>query len=95
MDNYDRIVAFMNGKDPSEVQTTKARNTVTNALSIISVVGTLSLIIFLSVYLANKFYKSSWYSRILFLLSEIDKNTNKVLNLGNQSDSFIMSRFIL
>ena len=45
MDNYDRIVAFMNGKDPSEVQTTKARNTVTNAL-IISVVGTLSLIIF-------------------------------------------------
>lgn len=55
MDNYDRIVAFMNGKDPSEVQTTKARNTVTNALSIISVVGTLSLIIFLSVYLANKF----------------------------------------
>lgn len=55
MDNYDRIVAFMNGKDPSEVQTTKARNTMTNALSIISVVGTLSLIIFLSVYLANKF----------------------------------------
>lgn len=45
----------MNGKDPSEVQTTKARNTMTNALSIISVVGTLSLIIFLSVYLANKF----------------------------------------
>ncbi len=35
MDNYDRIVAFMNGKDPSEVQTTKARNTMTNALSII------------------------------------------------------------
>lgn len=55
MDNYDRIVAFMNGRDPSEVQTTKARNTMTNALSIISVVGTLSLIIFLSVYLANKF----------------------------------------
>ncbi|HGO5250857.1 TPA: helix-turn-helix transcriptional regulator [Staphylococcus aureus] len=57
MDNYDRIVAFMNGKDPSEseVQTTKARNTMTHALSIISVVGTLSLIIFLSVYLANKF----------------------------------------
>lgn len=53
MDNYDRIVAFMNGKDPSEVQTTKARNTMTNALSIISVVGTLSLIIFLSVYLAK------------------------------------------
>ncbi|HDK9532325.1 TPA: helix-turn-helix transcriptional regulator [Staphylococcus aureus] len=55
MDNYDRIVAFMNGKDPSEVQTTKARNTMTNALSIISVIGILSLIIFLSVYLANKF----------------------------------------
>lgn len=54
MDNYDRIVAFMNGKDPSEVQTTKARNTMTNALSIISVVGTLSLIIFLSVYLADR-----------------------------------------
>ncbi|CAC6818093.1 Transcriptional regulator [Staphylococcus aureus] len=61
MDNYDRIVAFMNGKDPSEVQTTKARNTMTNALSIISVVGTLSLIIFLSVYLANKFGSmSNW-----------------------------------
>ncbi|HGO2415443.1 TPA: helix-turn-helix transcriptional regulator [Staphylococcus aureus] len=56
MDNYDRIVAFMNGKDPSEVQTTKARNTMTNALSIISVIGILSLIIFLSVYLANKVF---------------------------------------
>ncbi|MGK8691203.1 helix-turn-helix transcriptional regulator [Staphylococcus aureus] len=55
MDNYDRIVAFMNGKDPSEVQTTKARNTMTNALSIISAIGILSLIIFLSVYMANKF----------------------------------------
>lgn len=54
MDNYDRIVAFMNGKDPSEVQTTKARNTMTNALSIISVIGILSLIIFLSVYLADR-----------------------------------------
>ncbi|WP_373333229.1 helix-turn-helix transcriptional regulator [Staphylococcus aureus] len=59
MDNYDRIVAFMNGKDPSEVQTTKARNTMTNALSIISAIGILSLIIFLSVYMANKFLGSS------------------------------------
>lgn len=54
MDNYDRIVAFMNGKDPSEVQTTKARNTMTNALSIISAIGILSLIIFLSVYMADR-----------------------------------------
>ena len=55
MDNYDRIVAFMNGKDPSEVQTTKARNTMTNVLSVISVVGAFILIALISMYLANKF----------------------------------------
>ncbi|BCN89617.1 helix-turn-helix transcriptional regulator [Staphylococcus argenteus] len=55
MDNYDRIVAFMNGKDPSEVQTTKARNTMTNVLSVISVVGAFILIALISMYLAIKF----------------------------------------
>ncbi|MBU5909792.1 hypothetical protein JVW25_24245, partial [Vibrio cholerae O1] len=44
MDNYDRIVAFMNGKDPSEVQTTKARNIKTGVLSFIAFVGAIILI---------------------------------------------------
>ena len=87
----------MNGKDPSEVQTTKARNIKTGVLSFIAFVGAIILIALISMHLANKFYKSSWYGLILFILSKISiKNTNKVLNLvGNQNDSFIMSRFIL
>ncbi|HDZ3299474.1 TPA: helix-turn-helix transcriptional regulator [Staphylococcus aureus] len=55
MDNYDRIVAFMNGKDPSEVQTTKARNIKTGVLSFIAFVGAFILIALISMYLANKF----------------------------------------
>ncbi|AJP21328.1 TPA: helix-turn-helix domain-containing protein [Staphylococcus aureus] len=55
MDNYDRIVAFMNGEDPSEVQTTKARNIKTGVLSFIAFVGTFILIALISMYLANKF----------------------------------------
>lgn len=55
MDNYDRIVAFMNGKDPSEVQTTKARNIKTGVLSFIAFVGAIILIALISMYLANKF----------------------------------------
>ncbi|HDB5182800.1 TPA: helix-turn-helix transcriptional regulator [Staphylococcus aureus] len=71
MDNYDRIVAFMNGKDPSEVQTTKARNIKTGVLSFIAFVGAIILIALISMHLANKFYKSSWYGLILFILSKI------------------------
>lgn len=56
MDNYDRIVAFMNGKDPSEVQTTKARNIKTSVLSFIAFVGAFILIALISMYLANKFF---------------------------------------
>lgn len=55
MDNYDRIVAFMNGKDPSEVQTTKARNIKTSVLSFIAFVGAIILVALISMYLANKF----------------------------------------
>ena len=55
MDNYDRIVAFMNGKDPSEVQTTKARNIKTGVLSFIAFVGEIILIALISMHLANKF----------------------------------------
>ncbi|HCV1197029.1 TPA: helix-turn-helix transcriptional regulator [Staphylococcus aureus] len=55
MDNYDRIVAFMNGKDPSEVQTTKARNIKTGVLSFIAFVGAIILIALISMNLANKF----------------------------------------
>lgn len=55
MDNYDRIVAFMNGKDPSEVQTTKARNIKTGVLSFIAFVGAIILIALISMHLANKF----------------------------------------
>lgn len=55
MDNYDRIVAFMNGKDPSEVQTTKARNIKTSVLSFIAFVSAIILIALISMYMANKF----------------------------------------
>ncbi|HCY6949791.1 TPA: helix-turn-helix transcriptional regulator [Staphylococcus aureus] len=55
MDNYDRIVAFMNGKGPSEVQTTKARNIKTGVLSFIAFVGAIILIALISMHLANKF----------------------------------------
>nr|WEA36225.1 helix-turn-helix domain-containing protein [Staphylococcus aureus] len=53
MDNYDRIVAFMNGEDPSEVQTTKARNIKTGVLSFIAFVGTFILIALIIIYLVN------------------------------------------
>lgn len=55
MDNYDRIVAFMNGKDPSEVQTTKARNMMTGVLSFIAFVGVFILIVLISMHLTTKF----------------------------------------
>ena len=56
MDNYDRIVAFMNGQDPNEVQTTKTRNFITCILSFIFVVGAFVIICWLSIYLSFKFY---------------------------------------
>lgn len=55
MDNYDRIVAFMNGQDPNEVQTTKTRNFITSILSFIFVVGAFVIICWLSIYLSFKF----------------------------------------
>ncbi|MBW5899419.1 MULTISPECIES: helix-turn-helix transcriptional regulator [Staphylococcus] len=55
MDNYDRIVAFMNGQDPNEVQTTKTRNFITCILSFIFVVGAFVIICWLSIYLSFKF----------------------------------------
>ena len=56
MDNYDRIVAFMNGQDPNEVKTTKTRNFITSILSFIFVVGAFVIICWLSIYLSFKFY---------------------------------------
>ena len=56
MDNYDRIVAFMNGQDPNEVQITKTRNFITCILSFIFVVGAFVIICWLSIYLSFKFY---------------------------------------
>lgn len=55
MDNYDRIVAFMNGQDPNEVKTTKTRNFITSILSFIFVVGAFVIICWLSIYLSFKF----------------------------------------
>ena len=55
MDNYDRIVAFMNGQDPNEVQTSKTRNLITSILSFIFVVGAFVIICWLSIYLSFKF----------------------------------------
>ena len=59
MDNYDRIVAFMNGQDPNEVQTTKTRNFITCILSFIFVVGAFVIICWLSIYLSFKFYHNN------------------------------------
>ena len=39
LDNYDRIVAFMNGKDPNEVKSSEKRNLFTSILSFIFIVG--------------------------------------------------------
>lgn len=58
MDNYDRIVAFMNGQDPNEVQTSKTRNLITSILSFVFVVGAFVIICWLSIYLSFKFYRN-------------------------------------
>lgn len=55
IDNYDRIVAFMNGKDPSEVKTTKKRDLVTSILSFVFVVGLFIIIASLSVWVTYTF----------------------------------------
>ncbi len=55
MDNYDRIVAFMNGQDPNEVQTSKTRNLITSILSFVFVVVAFVIICWLSIYLSFKF----------------------------------------
>ncbi|MCE5090749.1 XRE family transcriptional regulator [Staphylococcus devriesei] len=55
LENYDRIVAFMNGKDPSEVKTSKRRDLVTSILSFIFFVGGIVAIAILSVYLSYTF----------------------------------------
>ncbi|PNZ66968.1 XRE family transcriptional regulator [Staphylococcus croceilyticus] len=55
LDNYDRIVAFMNGKDPSEIKTTKTRDLVTSVLSFVFFVGLFIIIASLSSYLTYTF----------------------------------------
>ncbi len=62
----------MNGEDPSEVQTTKARNIKTGVLSFIAFVAYIHSYSFDSVCIWQiSFYKSSWYGLILFILSKI------------------------
>lgn len=55
IETYDRIVAFMNGKDPNEVKNHKLRNIFTSFISLIFFVGTLVLIGYLSMLLTDKF----------------------------------------
>ena len=55
MDNYDRIVAFMNGKDPNEVNVSKRRAVLTDIIIFILVSGGYGAIGGLSIYLAFKF----------------------------------------
>ncbi|WP_394856145.1 helix-turn-helix transcriptional regulator [Staphylococcus borealis] len=55
IDNYDRIVAFMNGQDPSEIKTSKKRDLITSVLSFVFFVGLFIIIASLSSYLAYTF----------------------------------------
>ena len=55
IETYDRIVAFMNGKDPNEIKTMKLRDVFTSFMSLISFVGVLVLIGYLSILLTDKF----------------------------------------
>lgn len=50
MQTYDRIVAFMKGEDPNEVNTTKLRNTLTFIYTFILIVGGFFIIMLLSMY---------------------------------------------
>lgn len=55
IETYDRIVAFMNGKAPNEIKTMKLRDVFTSFMSLISFVGVLVLIGYLSILLTDKF----------------------------------------
>lgn len=57
LDNYDRIVAFMNGKDPNEVKSSEKRNLFTSILSFIFIVGLFLCMCYLSIYLTEIFLK--------------------------------------
>jgi len=48
---YDRIVAFMNGKDPNEVRSTKLRDILTSIYSFVCVVGAFIIVLLVSIYL--------------------------------------------
>ena len=50
MQTYDRIVAFMKGEDPNEVNTTKLRNTLTFIYTFVLTVGGFLIIMLLSMY---------------------------------------------
>lgn len=55
IETYDRIVAYMNGKDPNSVETSKLRNIFTSLMSFVFFVGTLCIISYLSILLSEKF----------------------------------------
>ncbi|WP_436855500.1 helix-turn-helix transcriptional regulator [Staphylococcus caeli] len=48
---YDRIVAFMKGKDPNEVRSTKLRDRMTSIYSFVCVVGAFIIVLLVSLYL--------------------------------------------
>ncbi|OEL09280.1 helix-turn-helix domain-containing protein [Staphylococcus equorum] len=50
MQTYDRIVAFMKGEDPNEVNTTKLRNILTFIYTFVLTVGGFLIIMLLSMY---------------------------------------------
>lgn len=48
---YDRIVAFMNGKEPNEVHSSNLRNLITSIYSFVLVVGIFIAVVLISIYL--------------------------------------------
>lgn len=59
---YDRIVAFMKGEDPNEVNTTKLRNTLTFIYSFVLIVVGFLIIMLLSMYFLNRKYSKKHLS---------------------------------
>ncbi|WP_251521604.1 MULTISPECIES: helix-turn-helix domain-containing protein [Staphylococcus] len=53
IETYDKIVAYMNGENPNNVQSTERRNKLTFTLSFIGFVGTIIIIALISIYLSN------------------------------------------
>lgn len=70
IETYDRILAFINGKDPKEVQKSKFRDIWTSSISFIFFVGVIIGISYLSIILTDYFYKNK--TRIDWMPIEFD-----------------------